>query len=185
MANRWLKTNYLLACTTASWLAALSPVPNIGKGIFYGLAIVSGVQLVEETKQVIVQDARRAALKIMQQELEQLEITLHTQQQQESLYEVYSPTYAPEVEQELKTSLEHLYREPSAESRDELPTSTNREKAFYLAIKSAMEVKGKTFVIEQILKRGGRNWRESERELQEILEEGLRNGWDDPPDEPK
>ncbi|MFK0730031.1 MAG: hypothetical protein ACIWVG_02385, partial [Gloeotrichia echinulata HAB0833] len=156
MANRWLKTNYLLACTSASWLAALSPVPNIGKGIFYCLAIISGIQLVEETKEVITQDARRRALKIMQQELEQLEISLHTQQQQECLYEAYGTTYAPEVEQELKSSLEHLYREPSAEHKDQLPTSTNHEKAFYLAIKSAVEVKGETFVIEQIMKLWGR-----------------------------
>ena len=179
MANRWMKANCLLASTAAFWLAALSPLPAIGKGISYSLALVAAVQLVQESQSLMIQDARRSALNAMNQELEQLEIALHTQQQEEALYEVYSPpTYPEEVVREVKTGLEHLYREPSAEPVDELTASTSRKKAFYLAIKSLLEVKNKTFVIEQILRRGGRSWDESEQYLQEILEEGQRNGWD-------
>lgn len=179
MADRWVKTNCLLASATAFWLTALSPVPAIAKGVSYSLALVASVQLVQESRRLIVQDARRAALAAMNQELEQTEFALHTQQQEQALYEVYgdAPTYPPEVDRELKTSLEHLYKEPSADRSGETSTSTSQEKAFYLAIKSLLEVKGKTHVIEEILKMGGRQWNEAERLLQQILEEGQRNGW--------
>ncbi|MHC5849126.1 hypothetical protein [Nostoc sp.] len=179
MADRWLKTNCLLASAAAFWLTALSPVPAIAKGVGYGLALVAAVQLIQESQRLIVQDARRAALAAMNQELEQTEFALHTQQQEQALYEVYgdTPTYPPEVDRELKTSLEHLYKEPSADRSGETSTSTSQEKAFYLAIKSLLEVKGKTHVIEEILKMGGRQWEEAERLLQQILEEGQRNGW--------
>ena len=180
MADRWLKTNCLLASATAFWLTALSPLPQIGKGISYSLALVASVQLVGESRRLIAQDARRAALAAMNQELEQVEIGLHTQQQERALYEIYSdaPTYPPEVDQELKTSLEHLYKEPSADRSGETSTSTSQEKAFYLAIKSLLEVKGKTHVIEEILKMGGRQWDEAERLLQQILQQGKQNEWD-------
>jgi hypothetical protein len=178
MAHRWMKTNCLLASTAAFWLAALSPMPAIGKGICYSLALVGSVQLVQESKKMMVQDARRCAMTAMTQELEQLEIALHTQQQESALYEVYSEaTYPPEVVDEVKTSLEHLYKEPSADRNSELTTSTSTEKAFYLAVKSLLEAKGETFVIEQILKLGGRNWAEGKQYLQQILEDGERNGW--------
>ncbi|MHC5932518.1 MAG: hypothetical protein ACYTXM_43270, partial [Nostoc sp.] len=90
----------MLASTVAFWLAALSPLPQIGKGISYSLALVASVQLVNESRQLIAQDARRAALFAMNQELEQVEIGLHTQQQEEALYEIYgaAPTYPPEVD---------------------------------------------------------------------------------------
>ncbi|WP_081603000.1 hypothetical protein [Fortiea contorta] len=178
MANRWIKTNCLLASTAAFWFAALSPMPAIGKGISYSLALVAGVQLVRESQGLMIQEARRGALSAMNQELEQLEIALHTQQQEEALYEVYAPsTYPPEVETELKTSLEHLYKEPSAERHDGLTTSTSQKKGFYFAVVALLEVKGETFVIEQILKLGGRNWAEGKKYLQQILEEGASNGW--------
>ena len=85
----------------------------------------------------------------MNQELEQTEVALHTRQQERALYEIYSdaPTYPPEVKQELTTSLEHLYKEPSADRTEETSTSTSQKKVFYLAIKSLLEVKGKTYVI--------------------------------------
>ena len=179
MADRWLKTNCLLASATAFWLAALSPLPQIGKGISYSLALVASVQLVQESRRLIVQDARRTALAAMNQELEQTEFALHTQQQEQALYEVYgdAPTYPPDVDRELKTSLEHLYKEPSAERTDELQTSTSEKKALYLALKSLIEVKGKTYVLEKVLCLSGGQWEKGEQVLQQILEEGQRNGW--------
>lgn len=173
-----MKTNCLLATTTAFWLAALSPLPAIGKGISYSLALVAAVQLVRESQVLLRQDARRGALSAMNQELEQLEIALHTQQQEDALYEVYRPpTYPPEVVGEVKTSLEHLYKEPSADRTSETSTSTNQKRGLYLAVLALLEVKGETFVIEQILKLGGRSWAEGKKYLQEILEEGERNQW--------
>ncbi|WP_260445968.1 MULTISPECIES: hypothetical protein [unclassified Nostoc] len=107
MVDRWLKANCLLASAAAFWLAALSPLPQIGKGISYSLALVASVQLVQESRRLIAQDARRAALSAMNEELEQVEIGLHTQQQEQALYEMYgaAPTYPPEVKEELTTSL--------------------------------------------------------------------------------
>ncbi|MEH2337605.1 hypothetical protein [Nostoc sp.] len=180
MVDRWLKTNCLIASTTAFWLTALSPVPAIAKGISYSLALVASVQLVQESKRLMIQDARRTILAAMNQELEDVEIALHTQQQQDALYEIYgdlSPTYPKEVKEELTTSLEHLYKEPSADRSQETSTSTSNDKAFYLAIKSLMSVKGKTHVIEKILKLGGRKWDDAEQMLQQILDEGEKNGW--------
>ncbi|MEH1789384.1 MAG: hypothetical protein V7L23_28340, partial [Nostoc sp.] len=164
----------------AFWLAALSPLPQIGKGISYTLALVASVQLVQESRQLIRQDARRAALMAMNQELEQVEIGLHTQQQEEALYEIYgaAPTYPTEVKEELKTSLEHLYKEPSADRSGELQTSTSEKKALYLAVKSLIEVKGKTYVLEKVLCLSGGQWEKGEQMLKQILDEGERNGWD-------
>ncbi|WP_445631573.1 hypothetical protein [Nostoc sp. DSM 114167] len=180
MADRWLKTNCLLAGTIAFWLTALSPVPAIAKGVSYSLALVASVQLVQESRRLIVQDARRAALAAMNQELEQTEFALHTQQQEQALYESYSdaPSYPKEVKEELTTSLEHLYREPSAERNGETSASTSDDKAFYLAVKSLLEVRGETYVIEQILKMGGRRWEEGKRRLQQILQQGREEEWD-------
>ncbi|MEH2390027.1 MAG: hypothetical protein V7K14_30540 [Nostoc sp.] len=179
MVDRWLKTNCLLASAITFWLAALSPLPQIGKGISYSLALVASVQLVGESRRLIVQEAQRAALKAMNQELEHIEIALNTQQQEQALYEVYgaAPTYPPEVEQELKTSLEHLYKEPSADYTGETSASTSDDKAFYLAVRGLLEARGETYVIEQILKMGGRRWEEGKRRLKQILEEGQQNEW--------
>jgi hypothetical protein len=180
MANRWLKANCLLASATAFWLAALSPVPAIAKGISYSLALVAAVQLVTESEQLMIRSARRTVLAAMNQELEDVEIALHTQQQEEALHEIYrtSPaTYPTEVEQELKISLEHLYKEPSADRVAELQTSTSEKKALYLAVKSLIEVKGKTYVLEKVLCLSGGQWEKGEQVLQQILEEGQKNGW--------
>ncbi|WP_414572709.1 hypothetical protein [Nostoc sp. CCY 9925] len=179
MVNRWLKTNCLVASATAFWLTALSPVPAIAKGISYSLALAASVQLVGESRRLIVQDARNAALRAMNQELEQVEIALHTQQQEQALYEVYgtAPTYPPEVKQELTQSLEHLYKEPSAEHPGETSPSTSITRGFYLAVKSLLEVKGETYVIEKVLRLGGGQWEKGKQQLQQILEEGQANGW--------
>ncbi|MEH2068912.1 MAG: hypothetical protein V7K47_12250 [Nostoc sp.] len=179
MVNRWLKSNCLLASATAFWLTALSPVPPIAKGISYSLALVASVQLVGESRRLIVQCARQAALTAMNQELEQVEIALHTQQQEQALYEIYgaAPTYPPEVKQELTQSLEHLYREPSADHPGETSTSTSVTRGFYLAVKSLLEVKGETYVIEKVLRLGGGQWAKGKEMLQQILDEGEKNEW--------
>jgi hypothetical protein len=50
MVDRWVKSNCLLASALAFWLAALSPLPKIGKGISYSLALVAVVQLINESR---------------------------------------------------------------------------------------------------------------------------------------
>ncbi len=180
MASRWLKTNCLAASTVAFWLASLSPIPPVGKAISYSLALVAGVQLIQESKRLMVEDARRVAMKAINEQLEDLEYSLHTSQQEQALYEVYgasSPTYPPEVKKELQESLEHLYSEPDAEHPEELTASTSQKKALYLAVKSLLEVNGETYVIEQVLRLGGRNWALGKQRLQQILDEGEVNGW--------
>lgn len=178
MANRCVRVNCLASATAAFWLTALSPIPPIGKGISFSLALVTSVQLVQESQRLMIDDARRAALSAMNRELEQVEIALHTQQQEQALYEVYgAATYPPEVKEELQQSLEHLYQEPSADHPGELQASTSQKKALFLAVKSLLEAKGKTYVIEGVLRLGGGNWRKGEEMLQQILDEGDRNGW--------
>ncbi|GAX46405.1 hypothetical protein NIES4075_74290 [Tolypothrix sp. NIES-4075] len=179
MVDRWVKSNCLLASAIAFWLAALSPLPKIGKGISYSLAITAVVQLVGESRRLMIADARRGALQAMNQELEQTEIALHTQQQEQALYEIYgaAPTYAPKVRSELTKSLEHLYTEDSAEHVASTSTSTD-EKNLYLAVKALMEVGcNETYIIEKILKKGGRNWNEGNKMLQELLQLGRENEW--------
>lgn len=179
MASRWIRANCLLASAAALWLAALSPLPKIGKGISYSLAITAVIQLVQESRRLMIQDARRGALQAMNQELEQVEIALHTQQQEQALYEIYgaAPTYAPEVKSELTKSLEHLYREDSAEHTTSTNTSTN-QKILYLAVKALLETgSNETYIIEKVLKKGGRNWDEGCKMLQELLQCGKENEW--------
>lgn len=179
MANRWVKSNCLLATAVAFWLAALSPLPKIGKGISYSLAITAVVQLVGESRRLMIADARRGALQAMNQELEQVEIALHTQQQEQALYEIYgaAPTYTKEVKTELTKSLEHLYTEDSAEHKPETSTSTD-QKILYLAVKALLETGcNETYIIEKVLKKGGRNWDEGQNMLQELLNTGRENEW--------
>jgi hypothetical protein len=183
MADRWLKTSCLLASASSFWLAALSPIPNIARAATYGLAITASVQLVQESRRLIVQDARRAALTAMNQELEHVEIALHTQQQEQALYEVYGAApYPPEVRDELNKSLEHLYQEPSANHDHETSTSTSTStsnKSLYRVVKALLEAgKSETFVIEEVLKLRGRRFAEGQARLRELLEEGKQNEWD-------
>jgi hypothetical protein len=178
MASKWLRVNCLAASTGAFWLAAFAPVPPIGKGIFYSLSMVAGVQLIQESQRMLIDDARRAALSAMNRELEQVEIALHTQQQEQALYEVYgATTYPAEVKEELQQSLEHLYKEPSADHPGELQASTSQKKALFLAVKSLLEMKGKTYVLQDVLRLSGGNWAKGEQMLQQILDEGEQNGW--------
>jgi hypothetical protein len=179
MVDRWLKSNALLASAIAFWLAALSPLPKIGKGISYSLAMAAVIQLVQESRRLMIGDARRGALQAMNQELEQVEIALHTQQQEQALYEIYgaTATYSPEVKDELTKSLEHLYTEDSAEITTSTSTSTN-QKMVYLAVKALLESGcNETYIIEKVLKKGGRNWEEGHRMLQELMQLGKQNEW--------
>ncbi|GBG20356.1 hypothetical protein NIES4072_40330 [Nostoc commune NIES-4072] len=125
-------------------------------------------------------NSRLKIIYFINEELEQVEIGLHTQQQEQALYEIYgaTPSYPKEVREELTTSLEHLYKEPSADYSGETSASTSDNKAFYLAVKSLLEVRGETYVIEQVLKMGGRRWESGKRRLQQILQQGRQEEWD-------
>ena len=177
-----MKTNCLLAGTITAWLVALAPAPKLAKAVAYCVSLTAGYQLVSESKKLIIEEARQSAFMIMNQELEQLEIALHTSNQEQNLYRAYgavedNPTYPAEVREELNKSLEHLYSEPSAEREDETSPSTSQKKSLYLAVKSLLEAKGETYVIENVLRLGGGQWAKGKQRLAEILEEGEKNGW--------
>jgi hypothetical protein len=182
MADQWLKTNSLLMLGVTCWLVALAPAPKLAKAIAYGMGIAALYRTVTESRKLIFEEARQSAFMIMNQELEQLEIALHTSNQEQNLYRAYGavddePTYPPEVKEELVKGLEHLYREPSADCETETSPSTSLTKDFYLAVKSLLEVKGETYVIENVLRLGGGQWAKGKQRLQQILEEGNKNEW--------
>lgn len=174
-----MKPAALGACTISLWLAALSPMPPKVKGFFYIVALGGGMQLIHESKKLIVAQAQAQALKLITEELEDTEYALHTLKQKRQLEERYAPeqTYSEEVHEDLIENLEHLYSEEPAEHPAETSANTSTSKALYLSICKLLEVTNKTFVIEEILQRGGRSWKEGEARLQEILDEGKANGW--------
>lgn len=177
-----MRVNCLLAGNLTAWLVALAPAPKLAKAVAYGVGLTAAYQLVGESKKLIIDEARQSAFMIMNQELEQLEIALHTSTQEQNLYRAYGavddePTYPAEVREELNKSLEHLYREPSADIEPETSPSTSQKKSLYLAVKSLLEARGETYVIENVLRLGGGQWAKGKQLLQQILEEGNRNEW--------
>lgn len=181
MADQWLKTNSLLMLGVTCWLVALAPTPKLAKALAYGMGIAALYRTVTESRKLIIDEARASAFMIVNQELEQLEIALHTSNQEQNLYRAYGavddPTYPPEVKEELVKGLEHLYQEPSADCEIETSASTSLTKDFYLAVKSLLEVKGETYVIENVLRLGGGQWAKGKQRLQQILDEGMQQGW--------
>ncbi len=111
----------------------------------------------------------------MNTELEQVQLALEAHTQQQALHEYYG-TSSPEVKEEVRKSLEHLYNEPPA--KNEVETSTYRQQ-LYLAIRALIMVEvSETFIVEQVLKMGGRNWDKGKQFLQELLQEGEAQGWE-------
>lgn len=134
------------------------------------------------SQRLINEQALAGATEAMIHELQRVELALATHAQEEELKQQYAleATYPPEVNQELKDSLEHLYKEPSASTTVETSASTSADrnrKAFYLAVKNLLEVHPPTYVIEQILGYRGRKFDEGKATLQNLLDEGENNGW--------
>lgn len=164
-----MKINLLLGVSIVSWLVALSPVPNIGKVVAYSISIASSIQSVATSKKLMHQDKISAAMQLMNQELQETEIALHTYYQEESLKNEYAATYTPEVREELNQSLEHLLQEDSAPHPVETSTSTSELKTAILSLLEAG--KSHTFIIENVLGCKGRKFEEGRKRLAEILGE--------------
>ena len=169
-----------LCCAICLWLAALSPIGKLGKGIALSLSMCHAVSLVKSSRELIHQEAVALAQQAMQDELTQTELALATHQQEtelEHLYGVNDGTYPAEVVEDLRKSLETLVQEVQPNSTSELPAS-EQVKSLYLAIKSLLEAgKSETFVIEQVLHKKGRSFDEGKAQLQQLLHLGIEQEW--------
>ena len=176
--NSWTRANIFLGCAVSLWLVALAPVGKLGKGTALTLTLCSTIQLIRESKELILTEAVAIANAAMQKELTQTEIALRTHQTEQELQHLYSanPAYPPEVVDELRDSLEALVTADAAEQDTETSTSENKE--LYLAVKALLDSgKSETFVVEEVLKMGGRNWEEGKKLLQSILDLGQKENW--------
>lgn len=176
----WLKTNIYLTCAICLWLAALSPIGKLGKGITLTLSMCHAVSLVKNSRELIHREAVALAQQAMHDELTQTEMALATHQQEtelEHLYGVNDGTYPAEVVEDLRKSLETLVQEVQPNSTSGLPTSEHT-KSLYLAVKSLLEAgKSETFVIESVLHKKGRSFDEGKAQLQQLLQLGLEQEW--------
>lgn len=169
----------LLCSAGVAWLIALAPVGRLGKAIAHVVALAVGVECVSYSRQLVLQQSRRGAMAAMNQELEAVDLALQAYSQEQALRELYGVdgTYSPEVREELEKSLEHLYNNSPSESPTQTSTSTSR-KNLYIAIVSLMEAgKSETFIVEEILQCKGRRFKEGQRTLQDLLQEGRENEW--------
>jgi hypothetical protein len=169
MANRWIKCNLLLGCSVSLWLLALSPTPKIVRAFCYAASLISVIKLIQESQILISDIAREKVIVLMNEELQQTEIALHTYQQEQVLQATYSETYNPEVRKEINQSLEHLLENENAEHPVETSTSTNELKTAIMALLDAG--KSRTFIIENVLGYKGRKFEEGKKKLSEILGE--------------
>ncbi|MCM0594563.1 MAG: hypothetical protein KA716_32015 [Gloeotrichia echinulata DEX184] len=202
MAHRvidpWTKGQIFLGCAVAFWLIALAPVGKLGKGVFLSLGLCSAVQLVRTSKPLILQEAMATpaagianAEAVMQKEITKTELALRTAQAEEELQRLYTnePTYPVEVVEELREALEHLYTEDAAPRDEKLSTSESADltemrwlrppqASLYLAVQALFTVgKSETFIIEEVLKMGGKRWAEGKEMLRSLLELGEAEGW--------
>jgi ferredoxin-NADP reductase len=162
-----------------AWLVALSPAGKFGKGIAPIIAIATSVESVRYSRQLVIQESRRGAMTAMNQELETVDLALQAYSQEQALREMYGlqPTYSPEVREELEKSLEHLYNEQSAVKTVDTTTSTSR-KNLYIAVVSLLEVgKSDSYIVEEVLQFKGRRFKEGQKALQDLLQEGREHEW--------
>ncbi|NJR72968.1 MAG: hypothetical protein HC773_03235 [Scytonema sp. CRU_2_7] len=122
---------------------------------------------------------------MMQKELTQTELALRTAQAEGELQRLYSPeqpTYPQEVTEELREALEHLYGEDATPRDEKLSTSESADltemRSLYLAVKALFTAgKSETFVIEEVLKMGGKQWADGKATLRSLMELGEAEGW--------
>lgn len=182
--NPWTKCQIFLGCAVVFWLISLAPIGKLGKGVFLTLGLCSAVQLTRNSKPLILREAIATASAVMQKELNQTELALQTAQAEEELQRLYTdtPTYPPEVTEELVKSLEHLYTEDAAPREEKLSTSEGADltemRSLYLAVQALFAAgKSETFVIEDVLRMGGKRWAEGKEMLRSLMELGEAEGW--------
>ena len=88
--NSWTRANIFLGCAVALWRGALAPGGKLGKGTALTLALCSTIQLIRESKELILTEAVAIANAAMQKELTQTEIALRTHQTEQELQHLYS-----------------------------------------------------------------------------------------------
>jgi hypothetical protein len=175
----WIKANSLIFSAAVAWLLALAPIGKFGKGIAHVVALSTSIESVRYSRQLVLQEARRGAMAAMNQEMEVVDLSLQAYSQEQALREMYgiNATYTPEVREELEKSLEHLVQEPSA-SRDGSTSASTSRKNLYLAVVSLLEVgKSESYIVEEVLGYKGRRFKEGQRALQDLLQEGRENEW--------
>ncbi|MFK0735229.1 MAG: hypothetical protein ACIWVG_29530 [Gloeotrichia echinulata HAB0833] len=182
--NPWTRSQIFLGCAVAFWLIALAPVGKLGKGVFLSLGLCSAIQLVRTSKPLILQEAIANAEAVMQKEITKTELALRTAQAEEELQRLYTnePTYPVEVVEELREALEHLYTEDAAPRNEKLSTNVSADltemRSLYLAVQALFTVgKSETFIIEEVLKMGGKRWAEGKEMLRSLMELGQTEGW--------
>ncbi|MEM9922525.1 MAG: hypothetical protein AAF915_02005 [Cyanobacteria bacterium P01_D01_bin.50] len=178
---RWLKVNVYLACVISLWLAALSPIGKLGKGIALTFSLCSAIKLIKASEMMIYIESMAIAQKAMRDELSQVELALRTHQEENELERLYNSTetatYPAEVAEDLREALEVLINQEPKDLTSELRTLEG-EKRLYLAVKSLKEAgKSDTFVIENVLRCGGEKWNEGKQYLQHLLKLGKHHEW--------
>lgn len=175
----WVRANTLIGVTAVAWLVALAPIGKVGKCIAHVIALSAAIESVSYSRRLVIQQARRSAMQSMNTEVEQVDLALQAHAQKQALREIYAPqaTYSPEVREELEESLEHLVNEPDATHPSETSAYTS-QKTLYMAVKKLMEAgKSETFVIEEVLRMGGRRFADGSKFLRELLQLGEQEGW--------
>lgn len=175
----WVRANTLLGVAAVAWLIALAPAGKVGKGIAHVVALASVIESVRYSRKLVLQETRYAAMRLMNTELEQIDLTLQTRAQEQVLQEMYGlqSTYSPEVREEIEESLEHLVNEPAAKHDHETSTYTS-QKLLYTAVKKLLEAgKAETYIIEEVLHMGGRKFADGSKMLRELLQLGEQEGW--------
>jgi metal-dependent amidase/aminoacylase/carboxypeptidase family protein len=172
---------YILAlCSLTFWACSLAPIGKLAKGVCLILGLYCATETMHHSQRLINEQALAGATEAMIQELQRVELALATHAEEEELKKQYAleATYPPEVSRELKDSLEHLYKEPSASATSETSASTSAErKAFYLAVSNLLQSHPPTYIIEEILGYRGRNFKIGKGILEDLLQEGEQNGW--------
>lgn len=181
--NNFQKSYIAAACALSMWLAAQAPIGKIAKGIFLSLSLLHSVALVRIAKPLITEEAYIIAKSLMAKELKNTEMVLSERQMEGELQKLYAvepgsdPSYAPEIIDELRNSLEALWDVVATEPGSEVTGSGNR-KNLYLAIVNLLEIgQTETFIIKEVLQCQGRRYQEGKDFLEGLLQEGRENEW--------
>lgn len=175
----WVRSNTLLSSTVVLWLVALSPVGHLGKGIAHVFALTTALETVRYSRELVIQQAKRAASAAMERELEQVDVALQEHSQEQALYEMYGVkgSYSPEIRDELVQSLEHLIQQTSTLQQD-TSSGSSSQKNLYKAVTNLLELgKSPTYIVKEVLGYKGRKFDEGMEALQNLLTEGKENEW--------
>lgn len=169
----WVKVNNLMGIALCAWLLTLAPTGKLAKILGHIFAIASCIQAIKESEQLIRQETQGRITKTMQECLQDEVASLEYESQLVALRESYGhlqPVYSPEVMEDLIESLEANYSSSVGEDSHELTTSTYSQ--LKLAVRELIESgKSETWIVENVLKMGGRKFKQGKELLQGLLRE--------------